>query len=381
MNPAVLVEALGQRISLAAGAALLCSLLVFVVRALTTRGAKQVSTLPLFLALPLATVWASSVLTGESLNYFVLASFVLVPAFWLFRRAGEEDFDVFGYLALAVGGLSLILAFSVPDVALVVSGVSEDKPLLFGTLLAGPFTQSNVLGLFLVAGLPFTLELRRRRSRWLGGALIVWALLWTGSRTSLTAAACVVGIVTICHWRRRLALVLSITALAVCSFLMIFLPFTVNRLSDYSGRGSIWRESLKAFSEHPLLGGGPRFYLVSQTYNNSLGPAAFHGHNTFVHTISTTGIVGLLALSTFFLVATLVAIRFFADGRSGPLLFLVVLAVTSVYETSLAFDNLAWILRLAPLLVLLNIASRKRTGYGKSHWAPASTGGSSELSR
>lgn len=76
--------------------------------------------------------------------------------------------------------------------------------------------------------------------------------------------------------------------------------------SDYGGRNTLWKSSLKIFSAHPLTGAGlGSFETALPIYDQSknVGLVASQAHNDYLQTLSDTGLIGGL-LTIWFLLAT-----------------------------------------------------------------------------
>ena len=121
----------------------------------------------------------------------VAAAFPLAAlAIWA-QRPRTEVLGVIGVLGALTASGSMLFGAIRPDLALLSGTDAGEKQVLLGGLLAGPFLHSNVLGLALALSLAFVFYLRHPAVRWTCLALILGALVWTGSRTSQLAAGAV----------------------------------------------------------------------------------------------------------------------------------------------------------------------------------------------
>ncbi len=299
----------------------------------------------------------------------VLALWALAPRL----RVGA----VVGHLAGASALLALVLGVALPRAGLyrLASGdlVDPDKALLPLGLLIGPFSDSNNLAQVLVLGAPALLLVRRRAVAigWL--VVLVAALVWTSSRSSLVAlvaAGAVVGVTALARrpWSRA-ALAGAGGLVAVATVVVVPLLTVAGGTSGaarataadtaFTNRGYVWRLSLEAVAENPLAGLGTGWYGQVARYANPLGGFAYHGHNVMVQTLVTTGLVGLAALAVLAVVALLRAARWASAGLGRAALFpvahLVALAISSTLEVSFATVDRGFLLpvALAPLALWL----------------------------
>jgi len=135
---------------------------------------------------------------------------------------------------------------------------------------------------------------------------------------------------------------------------------TSNRLIflTFSGRTGVWSEGFDLFTESPIVGYG------FQADRLLLGT---HAHNTLVHSLLQTGILGTIPLLASFALAWMLLINLIRKiGRlpasrklmliqsAGILAFL---SVRSIFESTGAFFGVDWFF-LAPLLVYFMIAQR-----------------------
>jgi len=126
---------------------------------------------------------------------------------------------------------------------------------------------------------------------------------------------------------------------------------------SFSGRTKVWRQGLDLFSESPLLGYGfhaDRFLLGT------------HAHNSLVHSLLQTGVVGTIPFVAGLLLAWallmrtgLNLVRFSQDHKTlfiqvaGVLAFL---SIRSITESTGAFFGVDWLL-LGPILLYLQVVN------------------------
>jgi hypothetical protein len=126
---------------------------------------------------------------------------------------------------------------------------------------------------------------------------------------------------------------------------------------EFTGRTSVWKESLGMFPESPLLGYG---FQADRYLLNT------HAHNSFVHALLQTGAIGTipfllgLLLAWFLLIKT--GLKQFLLSQDQKSLFiqvsgmLVFLSVRSITESTGAFFGVDWLL-LGPILLFLQVVN------------------------
>ncbi|MGX7694803.1 O-antigen ligase family protein [Gordonia polyisoprenivorans] len=246
----------------------------------------------------------------------------------------KKDLALVGWLTVILAALAMLTALTDPHETLVArgGGAADDKALIGTTLLAGPFGSANTLGLLLALGAPTVLLLRGRWWRFGGLAVVLVALIWSASRSSLLALGIAALVIVLCYvGLRYLAALLPIGA----AIAIIYVPFAYqNDWSAFTGRGLIWRGSIKAWREHPILGDQPNFYQTLYKRTRELGVTAFHGHNVMVTFLVTGGLITTLMLGALIAVALYRAVRY-ACTDPVPLAVLTALLVAGVTELDL----------------------------------------------
>jgi O-antigen ligase len=266
----------------------------------------------------------------------------VVVAVWLVRP-GLRHLRLLGYLAGAVGLVSIVIGVAFPDQGVFRasdgSTITEEKAILPFGVLVGIFTHGNTLGQYLLMGLPLVALVPRRGARAVLLAVTAGALLWSAARSTIAGAvalAVVVGVLSLLPRGRRsipYRIVLWGTFAVVAT-----LPFVTHDPTAYTGRGVIWTNSLGYWREHPWIGQGSDFYTRIATTSADLGGTVYHGHNEVVQLLVTGGVV--LAVLVGLLV--LAAIHRATDERTGGTIGLAVLfalAGASLLEVSLLFDD------------------------------------------
>jgi O-antigen ligase len=296
-------------------------------------------------------VTLSSLLHGQGVTAFPhLALAATLVALW---RDGAFPVvaRTIAHCTIFLAATALLMAAAVPNLAFL-SGESlaqKGLPFLPG-LLAGPTTQPNLLGLALVLGAPFLLTLRPaiQRIAWASVGLVI---LWTGSRTSWIALSVIAILGFILITKRRAVLGAALLAAATGFASTVAIPLTVTAQDAFSGRGMIWLGSLRDLSGHEWGGLGPSYYLIQHDRVNILGSAAFHGHNQFVHTLTTAGWVGVSTLGI--VLGTLVVV---ARGRVRKAddyvlpFYLASLSMCALFEVPVIFNGYDAVYRFLPIV-------------------------------
>jgi len=129
---------------------------------------------------------------------------------------------------------------------------------------------------------------------------------------------------------------------------------------NFSGRTGVWKEGLRLFSDSPVLGYG--FHADRLLLGT-------HAHNSFVHSLMQTGVLGTIPFVVGLILAWVLLLRaglnLYRFSQNNKALFiqatgvLVFLSVRSVYESTGAFFGVDWLL-LGPLLIYLQAVNSSR---------------------
>ncbi|BAJ75156.1 lipid A core - O-antigen ligase [Microbacterium testaceum StLB037] len=231
---------------------------------------------------------------GPSLFLPALAGGLLVTL-----RVKLSDLVVLGHAGGLVASLSLWGFAFEPSMVLMSAGLAHaDKSLTGAPLLAGIFSHSNTLGLFLVVSLPFVFLERRFWIRWPIVVVIAVALVLSSARTALFGAGVVLVAVALGWLLPRIAFrVVAVAGLLVLSALVVHTPFSEHDPAAYTFRGEIWIFNIAQLSGHMLFGRGAWYY--SDNYGvlkEALSSAASHAHNGLLTTLMVGGLVTLGAV-------------------------------------------------------------------------------------
>jgi O-antigen ligase len=134
-----------------------------------------------------------------------------------------------------------------------------------------------------------------------------------------------------------------------------------NQLLTLTGRDKIWAITLREFYANPLFGYGPQ--LFSEEYRQSIGmPFATHGHNQLMDSLARSGLVGTIPLVGYFILLTVLSIRYASVTRGLSLALYLVLAFRCVSEVPLAIttNTQEFLAHLALLIVLVGAAHAQR---------------------
>ena len=316
---------------------------------------------------------------------------VLAPWLWLFTQdvySGSTTPDSLLYVTvvlalaalrphprvlIALGALVVLTAviaigfgFLLPDAGLLrdVEGVVRERSdkAVFPSLglLQGMFTSENNLGQYLAIGAA-AVAMLPRWWRFSGLGIVVFAIVWSSSRSSMLAVAVmlVVGLavwtITELGWRRAASAVARIaTGAAVLT--MCALPFMGWDDDAFTERGLIWNGSLREWSSRAFVSGlGHDWYeRIAGSDTSPLNAAAYQGHNQFVHFLATGGLVlaflaiGSLLVQTYVITAP--------DNRYLVIAAMLVtgIAIAGFLEVPLGFvdRSMFWTVTIVPLTVL-----------------------------
>lgn len=284
---------------------------------------------------------AIEALSAVHAGYVSGRQFLLYPliavTFWLvsppLRVVTTLGYLIVGTAAFSVAfGLVSRLAFIDAGAAGIDKSIIGHGPLL----LAGPYNASNGLGLSLALGAPAVTVIPSRRLRLLGFGVLFVALLWSASRTSILAASVVIALYLLSRLTSVRGLqVLAVSAVLVGTALVVLTPLLENNAYAFSRRGMIWIASRSVWHRHVWLGAGPSYYERP----NDLGFYALYGHNLALDTLVRAGIIGGVAVATWYAVIVRHATRLSA-WSTFPVLFAVAFIYTSWLEVPINFGNL-----------------------------------------
>lgn len=230
----------------------------------------------------------------------VLAAVLVAAALWMMRPRLEE-LDTLGIAGAGIAAWSILQGWTSPVHAFFGDHAGRlggsTKALIGSDQLAGPFGHSNTLGMFCALSLVASGLIRSRSWRLACVVILTYALVWSSSRSALAGA----GILLVLYWVRRVwrswPRFMS-RAVAIAPYLLgLTLPFLTNDPLAFTSRGAIWLGSISAWKTSWLVGLGPDWYTQIGQFDNELGYEASSGHNLFIGSLTSFGIVGALIIS------------------------------------------------------------------------------------
>ncbi|MEZ3156027.1 O-antigen ligase family protein [Microbacterium sp. BWR-S6Y] len=298
---------------------------------------------------------------GPSLLLPAVAGILLVTL-----RVNFADLALLGYAGGIVAAISLLGMVFAPAFVLMSAGLAfAEKSITGAPLLAGIFSHSNILGLYLAASLPFAFLARRFIVRWTIVLILVLALVMTSSRTALFGAA-VVLIVILVGWilpRAAFRPVLVVTLIVLC-IALVQVPFSETDPSAYTYRGEIWMYNIGLLAGNWLFGLGAWFYTDDYArLSQVLSAAASHAHNDLLTNLVMGGLL-LVSVIGLVLISAWRGADGYLDRRQGFVggAFLAGVVALSITETTMRFASWGPLSAslLVPLFVMVADASARR---------------------
>lgn len=320
----------------------------------------------LLLLLPWIYLVLRSMAEGGGVDIRKIAYPLIVVTIWVLRPR-LRDLVALGWVVVVTAALAIGFGVLIPEAGIfrkpsgeVIVTAKSDLP--WG-LLTGMFSHPNSLGQYLVIGLPFVTLIRRGLTRFLGVVVVVLAIVWTSSRTSEIAVVAGALVTLVCMaWspqRRRYAVGMGLTALAG---VVVVVPLVTTAYEAFTNRGYIWAVSRQFADAEPAFGLGPGWYGAIGSSAGNLGPTVFHGHNQFIHTLTTGGLVGVLIIAAYSLVAAWKAAARTRTTFLGAA-FVAALFATCLFEVSYTFvDNTVLMPVVAIPLAALLVSRREDDG-------------------
>lgn len=272
--------------------------------------------------------------------------FLLVLVFWEIFQTSDE---VRAALQAYVLGSYVLIGGTLYDYANGIVSVAWEGR------YSAPGVNAVDMALMLILGMPMALYLVlaagrgtvNRLSQAVNLAylpLAIYAVILTGSRTSLLAAlpfVFYIAVTPLIRVQRRVLIFVGLLALLLA--LLPFIPQTLlSRLGtlgssiageDLGGRVVLWREAIGILAAHPLLGTG------GGTLDAIIGSAA---HNTYVSVAAETGFVGF---TLFLSILVVVVYEIYRGPRASRSLWIAVLMTWGIGVLSLSweFRKLTWL--------------------------------------
>lgn len=218
---------------------------------------------------------------------------LLIAAGFLNRRGALLGGAVFGISLAAVSGITTLLHY---DAAVTDCGITKCGPLK--VLWNGALANENSLGLSLAVAIPLVwLSVKWTRTRWVFCLYLLGMVYITGSRTSQLGA---IVAVLACAFQGRLLVTVdavrtfALRALAVAGVAAgVYLPFTTNDPSKYTGRAGLWITARHLVSPVWYVGRGGLYWGTYAT--TQIGTAtAYSVHNQWLDILFDAGVPGLV---------------------------------------------------------------------------------------
>jgi O-antigen ligase len=240
-------------------------------------------------------IYAAFCIGGDSLLMPIASFFMFLPAI-VTPANGYSLQDLKSGAAAGTRWLLVIFAFCLIAFPAPIGACRLDKCSIWGQAL-GPLGTGNSLGVVLaVLGAVSLLaaSTRQRALAVLGGSFLLVDL--TSSRSGFTTWMIGLGVLImykICvHFRSRLVALLTLVGVTAAA---VAVPLWDWGQGDFSGRVELWRAALDKFSESPIFGFGPSFW-VRQTASSELN-ANYSTHNLFTELLMSAGLVGVLSIA------------------------------------------------------------------------------------
>ncbi|BBX05066.1 hypothetical protein BST36_24735 [Mycolicibacterium moriokaense] len=295
------------------------------------------------------------------------ALYVLVVLALAALQPSHRVLKALGALVVLTAIIAIAFGVLMPDAGIVheadgtVSQRSDKAVFPSLGLLQGMFTSENRLGLYLAIGAAAVATLPRWWVRLPGLGIVVFAIVWSSSRSSLLAIGCMlaVGIVVWSlvdlGWRHSASAVARIATTAAI-VTMCALPLMGWEDEAFTDRALIWRGSLTEWSSRAFMFGlGHDWYeRIAGSDTSPLSAAAYQGHNQFVQFLATGGV--MLAL---FALGSLLVQTYATTMPTSRCLAIAAMLVTGIgvsgsLEVPLGFVDRStfWTVTIVPLMVM-----------------------------
>lgn len=280
-----------------------------------------------------------------------------------------------GILTGVLAAGSIAMGALLPKAGLFSVSLLNDKSIIGDKLLVGPLYHPNSLGETLALGLPFVLLIKSKFWRGVSFALVVFALVWTASRTGIIAAS--VGCIVAICWmavRNSQKSMLAPLILACIYMTVIFVgpaavSYGIADPKSFSGRGQIWQGSLEQWERSPLIGNGVHIYAELAKMWNNVGIGAFHGHNMYVTFLMTAGVLGAAALTIVYIAILTRSWKLGSAGIIGPAVWPIAFIADGWMEVPsdlFTLGTISWVVWV-PLAVVLSGILHQTTTSTEAH--------------
>ena len=188
--------------------------------------------------------------------------------------------------------------------------IDSRKSLVAGWELAGPFGQSNALGMYCAMGFSLVPLVKGLRWQAICAVILLSTIVLSATRTALIASGFVV-LWWILSWLRPLISIRLVgtlfAGLAVCCAVTI--PLMHWDPHAFTERPVIWSTALRWIQESPIVGMGFNWFLTygPLTRETAVWANFGTGHNILIDTLVKTGLVGVALLMPIWLRAIVAA--------------------------------------------------------------------------
>ena len=221
------------------------------------------------------------------------------------------------------------------------SMVTDDKAVLPWGLLVGFYSHGNTFGQSLALGLPMVMLIPRRVLRAVLVGIMLFALLWSASRTSWIAVivACAgagtdaAAAPSLCGRSRQAS------AMAGAILVASLVPWFGDDPTAFSSRGIVWITTRDAFEITPWFGRGSNWFEVVGSTSERLGIAVSSAHSQLLHMLVTGGVVLVLLTLPMLVLAFVGALRHLDGGSVWGVAYVLTLAGCGVTEVILRFGS------------------------------------------
>ncbi|WLP87113.1 O-antigen ligase family protein [Corynebacterium stationis] len=252
-----------------------------------------------------------------------------------------EWFRIIALFGSFVAIASVLMSYLTPHVAFMVTELGNLQGAYKSSsgrgLLAGPFDNSNTLGIILATTLPFVFLWKTFLQRLIIIVPILVALWMTFSRTSLIAALVVLVLGIILLDKRvsqRIKGGVALASIVGIGTLQVILPFMISDPTFFTGRGSVWMADSAAWRRHPWFGNGEEWHVGQDGIQSGIiyfGQTS--SHNTALGWLTFGGIVYFLCCVSVTILLIRISWSYLLTSQCVPILFVVATMIVGISES------------------------------------------------